>query len=151
MSGETTKVHRRCKQMQSAITEWRERGRDGGMDGGRRNPRGCLLFFLKCIYATMFVRLFPFRRQPPPLLWKRENSRLPSAAAAAARRGEGRRGEASRGSTLTLRQDGRRLRPRLECAARRSGGGHGRPNVTGHQFTACASFLPFTSPLHPSW
>lgn len=104
---------------------------------GVGTPEVVFFFSLKCIYASMFVRLFPFLRQPPPLLWKRENSWLLSAAA--------RRGRVGRGSALTLRQDGGRLRQRLKCTACRSGGRHGRPNVTGRQFAACTSFLPFTS------
>lgn len=136
--------------MQSASSEWKE----GGGDGGRRNPRGCLFFSLSLPNVFMlptFARLFPFLRQPPPLLWRRENSWL-SSAASAARRGTVSGGQ-RRHDTAMVGVSGRRPR----CTVCHGGsGGHGRPNVTNCQFAACLSFLlftslPFTSIFHPKW
>lgn len=62
-------------------------------------------FFFFSIYLCFHVLrcLFPFLRQPPPLLWKTEKP-----AALVCSGSEERRGRVSRGSALSVRLDRRR-------------------------------------------
>lgn len=74
--------------MQSAITEWREGGKEGGMDGGRRNPRGCRLFFSQ-MYLCYHV-CAPISIPPPTSSSPLEERKLvaPVCSSSEARRGE---------------------------------------------------------------
>lgn len=93
--------------------------------------------FFKKIYLCFHVLrcLFPFLRQPPPLLWKTEKP----VALVCSGSEERRASRVSRGSALSVRLDRRRATSpaggRTQCTACRSGGGGKRRNVTCRQFT----------------